>query len=83
MGEKMTHGTRVRVYFPDEAWARFDRAAKVLALDESSIVRVFASLYLAQWEAQTGGLLRAPELRDAVAGLLDVSAAGLFPEAEK
>jgi hypothetical protein len=83
MAEKMANGTRVRVYFPDEAWARFDRAGKLLALDESTIVRVFASLYLVQWEAQTGGLLRSPELRDAVAGLLDVSAAGLFPVAEK
>lgn len=49
--EMMTNGVRVRVFFPYEAWVRFQKMGKRLALEEKTLVRVLASLQLAQLES--------------------------------
>jgi peroxiredoxin family protein len=52
--EVLANGVRVRVFFPFEAWTRFQKMSKRLALEEKTLVRVLASLQLAQLETVYG-----------------------------
>ena len=79
--EVMTNGVRVRVFFPFEAWVRFQAMSDRLALEEKTLVRVLASLQLAQLEAQqdaaAGGSARMRQVAEAD---LDERAATLMPD---
>ncbi len=73
--EVTTNGVRIRVYFPFEAWKRFQKMSRTLALEEKTLVRVLASLQLAQLEAvyerASEGVERAMEAQlDESAGVL-------------
>ena len=62
--EMMTNDVRVRVFFPYEAWVRFQKMGKRLALEEKTLVRVLASLQLAQLESmyeRSAGMEQATE----------------------
>jgi hypothetical protein len=50
MAEKTRAGYRLRIHFPEAGWLRFEKLANALGADEQTVVRMCASIGLAQLE---------------------------------
>jgi hypothetical protein len=50
MAEKTRGGYRLRIHFPEAGWLRFEKLANALGADEQTVVRMCASIGLAQLE---------------------------------
>ncbi len=50
MAEKTRAGYRLRIHFPEAGWLRYEKLCNTLGLDEQTVVRMCASIGLAQLE---------------------------------
>lgn len=80
--QSLVKSERVRVTFPKTVMARLDKLGATLGVDVPTLIRVMASIQLAQWEVVYGDPARLVNLMAAQAEV-ERGIESAFPEANK